>query len=79
MIFLQSCVCVHTTIWIYHTDTNETQKEKARWEQYKNATCCFKQILETIPHKIAVVQLSITHLINHPSKTNMTCKALQEI
>ena len=51
--------------------SNEILGEKARWELYKNATCCFKQILEVATHKAAAVRPFISHLINHPSEQDM--------
>ena len=40
--FLASCACVNTTVWMHCLDVNKTPGEKARWEVYKNATCCFE-------------------------------------
>ena len=34
---------------MYHLDVNRAHREKSRWERHKNATCCFKQILEATP------------------------------
>ena len=33
------------------TKTNFTLGAKAKWEQHKNAMCCFKQIQEEAPTK----------------------------
>ena len=46
--------CVHTTVWMYDLDANETHGEKARWELHKNDTCDFEQILKASPHKTDV-------------------------
>ena len=46
--------------------------EKPRWELYKDATCCFKQILEASPSKTAAVGPFTAYLTNHPSKTSKT-------
>ena len=37
------------------------------------AACCFEQILEAGPYKIAAVQPLTSHLANHPNKMNKTC------
>ena len=50
-----SCGSVNTTVWMYHVDTNKMHWEKARWELYMNAMCCFEQKLEATPHKKAAV------------------------
>ena len=39
-----SCCCFSTTVWLHHLDTNEMFE--ARWELYKDADCCFEQILK---------------------------------
>ena len=49
------CGYVNTTVQMHHLDANETYGEKARWEQDKNATCCFEQILDATPCKTAAV------------------------
>ena len=72
MKFLPSNGCVSTTVWMHHLDANETHGEKVRWKLHKKATCCFKQILEAIPNKAALVRLLTAHLTNHPSETNKT-------
>ena len=63
---------------MHHMETNETHWEKARWEQHKNATCFFEQILEVTPHKTLAVQPITSHLANSPIKTNKICGALPE-
>ena len=52
-----------------NVDANENNGEKARWDLYKNVTCCFEQMLEATTNKIAVVRLHISHLTNYPNKT----------
>ena len=47
--FLPSFGGVHITEWWHHLDADETHGEEARWEQHKNATSCFEQILEKKP------------------------------
>ena len=46
---------ISSKLWLCHyysmdaasgLDTNKMQREKARWEIHKNATCCLEQILE---------------------------------
>ena len=59
---------------MHYMDTNKTHGEKARWKLQKNATCCFEQILEATPHKIAAVWPLSAHLKNHPSKMDKTCR-----
>ena len=78
MRFLPSCGCINTTVWMYHMDIIKTHGHKTRWELYKNAICCFEQILETTLHKIATGWPLTSHLKNHPSKTNRICGALLE-
>ena len=59
-----------TVVWLHYLDSNETLGEKARWELYKDAACCFEQILELAPYKTVVIQLLTSHLINHPRKAS---------
>ena len=42
-------ICIHTTVWMHHTDT-----EKARWELHKDITSYLKQILEAAAHKTTI-------------------------
>ena len=51
----------------------ETHREKP-YENYKNANCCFEINLECNTHKRAAVRSLTSHLINHLSKTNKTCR-----
>ena len=53
--FLPSSGCVSTTLWMYHMDVDQTNKEKARQKLHKNVTCYTEQIFETTPHEIASV------------------------
>ena len=62
------------TIW---TLTRLSEK-KARWEQYKNATSYFEQILEAAPHKTIDVRPFTSNLKNYPSKMNKMCGTLLE-
>ena len=63
-----SCSCVNNTVWMHHMNANKTHGEKAKWELYKNVTCCFEQIKKTTPHKTAT---AYPHLPPNPnSKTN---------
>ena len=52
-------------------------ERKATWELYRNAACCFEQILEATPHKTAAVRPLTSHLANHPSKMKKTYWAHQ--
>ena len=52
--------------------------EKAKWELYKDAVYCFKQILEAAPHKTAVIWLLASHLTNNLNKTNKISQPLLE-
>ena len=54
-------------------------KKKARWELHKDAACYFKQILEAASNEVAAVQSLASHLKNHPSKMNKTCRTLFEM
>ena len=62
---------------MHHMDTNKMYKRKAKWEQHKNVSCYFEQILK-IPNKTAAVWLLASHLTNSSSKINKTCRALLE-
>ena len=44
-------------------------EEKAWWELYKNAMCCFEEILKATHHKPATVWPLTSNLTSHPSKT----------
>ena len=65
---LPSCSCVNITIRMPHMDANKMREEKVRLEHHKNSMSYFKQILEAIPHKTAVVQPLTSHLKSYPSK-----------
>ena len=39
----------------------------------KDAACCFEQILEAAPHRVATTQSLASHYVNEPSKTSNTC------
>ena len=54
----------------------ECFEKKARWLLQKNATCCFDQIPEASPHKIAAEWLLASYHKNHPNKPNKTCRTL---
>ena len=41
------------------------------------ATCCFEQVLEVARDKTAAVRPLASHLANHPSRTNKTCRYLR--
>ena len=41
--FLPSCICVGTTVWMYHLDSNEIHGEKAKWN--------FTRILRAVLNK----------------------------
>ena len=58
--FLSSCGCVNTTVWIHYMDANKTQREIARWKQYKNAT----SYLERNPgsNTLRINSCSVTYL-----------------
>ena len=60
--FLPSCGYVSTYVWMHHLDSNKMHEVKTSWELYKNAMCCFKQILETAAHKTAIVKSLTSHL-----------------
>ena len=46
---------VSTVVWLHHLEFNESPGEKARWELYKDGTCCLEQVLEAVPHKTAAL------------------------
>ena len=58
--------CSHVSIieWLHHLDFNKTTEEKAKWELYKNAACCFEQIQETGPKKSTTERPLTSHLTN---------------
>ena len=72
---LLSCGCISTIVGMHHLNVNETHGEKGRTELNKNVMCCFQQILEATPHKIAAEQPQCSHVTNHPCKMNKTCGA----
>ena len=39
--YFSSCSYVGNTLWLHQLDFNETLREKVRWEQHGNVTCCF--------------------------------------
>ena len=47
---------------IHHLDTDESPREKARWDLCKNATSYIEQILGATFHKPAAVQQPTSHL-----------------
>ena len=53
-------------------------REKTWWKLFKNATRCFELILEAKPYKTEAVRPLTSHLKNHPSKVNKTCRTLLE-
>ena len=55
-------------------DANKMYGDKARLEQHKNPAGSFNQILEATSQKTASLRTTISHLTNHPNKTNKTCK-----
>ena len=62
-IYLPSCNCIHTPIWIHHMDTNKMHREKAIWELHKNAAHRLEQIVEATSHQTAASYL--TCLLSH--------------
>ena len=70
---LSSCSYESTTVWLHHLDFREMLGEKIKWELYNDddaAACCFAQILEAAPYKIAAERPLTSHHTNHPSKMN---------
>ena len=56
---------VSTTVGIRYLNAKKTHGKKSRWEQHKNATLCFKHILDATPHKTAAVRPPAAHLKNY--------------
>ena len=54
---------------MHHKDASKTHGEKARWVLYKNAMCCFEQILEITPHEMAAIQPLTSYLKKQPRRT----------
>ena len=48
-------------------------QENAEWELYKDAACCFEQILEVAPYKTSVRQPLISMVCEIGGKMNKTC------
>ena len=55
---------VSTTLGMQDIDANEEHEEKAIYEQHKNATRSFEQILKAAPLKTVFVQPLTSHLTN---------------
>ena len=55
-------------------DADKTYWEKTRRELHKDATSYIEQIPEVTLHETATVWPFTTNLLNHPNKTNKTCK-----
>ena len=73
--FLTSCGCVNTSVRVQPMDPNKMHREKARWEQQKNATSYFEQILQATPNKTTVLRPLTPHLKKfNQEKTNKTCE-----
>ena len=51
---------------------NETPEKKDRWEQHKDTTCCFEQILEAASNKMTAIWPLTSYFTNHSSKMNKT-------
>ena len=49
--FFPSSVCVNTTVWMHHMDTNKMNGEQARWELSKSATAVLNKSLKKHPTK----------------------------
>ena len=78
-VFLSTCSCVNTTVWIHYLYANEMNGEKARWELHKNATCWFKQVLEATPNKIAAVQPLAFHLTKQDERARYNWRRKDEL
>ena len=52
---------------MHYMDVNQNYGEKARRQLHKNAASNIEQVLETAPHKAAVVRPLTTHYENYPS------------
>ena len=74
--FLASCI--NSTIWIYHIDADEANREEAGRELHQNATSYTEQIHEAKSHETPAVRLPTSYLKNHSSKTNKICRTLLE-
>ena len=48
--------------WLYYLDFKETSGEELYRGLFKDAGCCFEQILEAAPYKTAATQLLTSHL-----------------
>ena len=55
---------------MHHQVSNETDKEKSRWDLCKNSFDCFEQILEATFHKTTAVRPPTSYLTNHLVKAN---------
>ena len=61
---------------VMYLNFNETSGEKAGWEPHEYAACYFEQILEIALHETATIRPLTSHLTNHTSISNKTCRAL---
>ena len=69
---IASCSRVSTTAELHHLDFNEMSGEKAWLELRKEDAYCLGQNLKAELYSTATVQLFISHLANHWSKTSKT-------
>ena len=67
MVILSSCRCVNTITWQHHLDSS-----KAKSKQHKDITCCYKQILESVPYKATTVWPLASYLPDHSRWINYT-------
>ena len=69
--FLSSYTYISTSVQLHHF-------KKKLGGSYKNAACCFEQILAVLTYKRVPVQPLTSHLTNHPCKTRKICWWLLE-
>ena len=63
--FLSSCGCDCITGWMYHHDSNETNKKKLDENYVREIPTVLKKIPEAAPHKEAAVRPLTYHLKNN--------------
>ena len=67
---LSSCSRVNAIARLHHMDFDEMLGEKLDRNTTRMLRAVLKKIMETATYKIAAIQPLISHLSNHPNKTN---------
>ena len=68
LVLYHCVVVIHSAwifTWLYNSTTWTQTKRLENKERHKNVACCFEEILETAPYKMAVVRPLTSNLTNH--------------